>query len=491
MTIQADTACDALLEPTANQPVIGRTFVRLTTIFSLIALFLMMVRVTLHASHRLTNSDTWFHLRLGHEFIGPWSLSDPGTLSMFATDSWLPTQWSTEILAAWFEDWLGLPGVAWLFGALFLAFLIAVFILCRREGDVLTAVLATGVSVIAAGSSLSARPQVVSLVLFAVTVAAWRAAARSAVPPWWLIPLTWLWATAHGLWTVGVLLGMVTCLGMVLDRKVGVSDALKFFATPTLSLVAACMTPLGPRILTTQFSVGERAALIGEWGPTSFRSLPAFVTAVMVAVVVILWSRCDRVSWTPLLQLLLAGGWILLASRMVPFGAILVAPIFVAAVSDLLPRRVEPVSSRRGERRAVGAGTLVCLVGLALAVPQTASTPGGVPQQFASRLEALPMGASVLVEDSTGAWIEYAFPGLSPSIDGMFDAYPVGYMHEYADFLDLKPGWTEFVRRSDADVAVLRVESPVATAVEGQLGWNVVQRDAEWVYLVAPSKART
>ncbi len=97
----------------------------------------------------------------------------------------------------------------------------------------------TGITVIAAGASLSARPQVVSLILFTVTVAAWERSSRTGVPPWWLIPLTWVWATAHGLWTAGVLVGFVIWLGLVLDRRHEVRTSVRFLAVPVLSVLAA------------------------------------------------------------------------------------------------------------------------------------------------------------------------------------------------------------------------------------------------------------
>lgn len=485
MTVQTDPALATHADP-APDPSSDRLVGRLTTFASLATVLLIMARVTKHAADPLDNSDTWFHLRLGQDFLGGWSLWHPGQLSKFATTPWVPTQWSTEMLTAKMDDWFGLPGVAWLFGALFLVFIVTLFLLCQREGDVLPAAVATGVTVIAAGASLSARPQVVSLILFTLTVAAWHRAARTGIPPWWLIPLTWVWATAHGMWTAGVLAGLVTWLGLALDRRHDARTSVRFLAVPVLSVLAACVTPLGPRLLVSQVAVGERTSLITEWGPTSFRTLTAFLVAAMVGVVVIRWSRRSEVAWTPLLQLVLAGGWILLVSRMVPFGAILAAPLFVVAVTEILPRRTQAASQGRAARRVVWGGALLCLVALTVAVPHTAAEPGGVPSAFTSRLQQLPDGASVLVEDGTGAWIEYEFPALNPVIDGMLDAYPVDHIQAFADFRNLEPGWTDFVDESDADVAVLEKGSALTAAMQAQLGWKVVQKDRDWVYLEAP-----
>ena len=110
------------------------------------------------ASLPLSNPDTWFHLSIGRALTGSWSLRDPGALSSFATADWVPTQWSVQMLAALVEDWFGLPGVAWLFGAFELAFVATLYLVCRQQADSLTsAVVTAAVSSGRAPRSLLAR----------------------------------------------------------------------------------------------------------------------------------------------------------------------------------------------------------------------------------------------------------------------------------------------------------------------------------------------
>jgi hypothetical protein len=202
---------------------------------------------------------------------------------------------------------------------------------------------------------------------------------------------------------------------------------------------------------------------------------------------VLRWARRGSVGWTCLFQLMLAGGWVLLVSRMVPYGAILAAPLFVAAVTEVVPDRTRSAAlGARTERLVVLGGALLCLVGLTLAVPHTADRPGGVPTKFSTRLAQLPTGSAVVVEDGAGAWMEYAFPGLNPTIDGMLDAYPVGYIRKFSNLTTVGQGWTDFVDDSGARVAVVLKDSPLEEGMTAQLHWRVVQKDREWVYLMAP-----
>ena len=455
---------------------------------ALATLILVMARVTLHAGQPLDNGDTWFHLRIGHLLWGPWSLSHPGRLTDAASSPWLPTQWSTEMVAAKAEDWFGLPGVAILFGALFLAFIVVVYVVCRRRASTLPSVVATCLAVIGSAPALSARPQVISLTLLVVVVGCWLTAWETRRAPWVIVPVTWVWATAHGLWSAGVIVSVVCVVGLVLDRRVDRAQALRMAAVPALSVVAACLTPLGPRLLATQLAVGERTHLIGEWQATSFRTVPAFVVGVMVALVVVGWARKGgtQIPWTHVLLVLVACGWAALVTRMVSSGAVVLAPVLALGLQQLLEDQTPLVRAPRWEKLVVGGGALGCLLLLALVAPHTAKEPGGVPEAFSSRLSSLPAGSHVLVEDATGAWIEWRFPELQPSLDGMLDAYPVQYISDFSDFRDVEPGWQHFVADSHARDAVLLKGSAITAALQDQLHWRVVQRDDAWIYLVAP-----
>jgi hypothetical protein len=448
-----------------------------------LALVLLMIVVLAGAALRLVNRDTWFHLTLGEHFRTDWSLSHPGALTPFATSSWVPTQWSTEVVASRFEHLWGLPGVAWFFGALYLVLVLVLYAGARRVAGPVAATVATVAAVLGAAPAISSRPQVVSLVLLAVTLSAWIRTAVDLRPRWWLVPLTWLWATAHGMWSLGVLVGVVCCVGLVADRRVDLRRTALLLGVPLASVTAAALTPVGPRLLTSQLAVSDRTSLIAEWAPTRFDGGPALVVAAMAAVVIVLWARRGRVDWTPLLLLLLAVGWTISVSRLVACGAVVLAPL----LAEALERGREPSSpAPRLERGFVGAGAVGYLVALGLLVPHTAAFAGDVPDGLTSRLQALPQGSTVLAADDLGAWIEWRTPSVHPVIDGMLDAYPVGWIRRYKAFEAVEPGWQRFVRDTGARVAILPDDSAARAAMQDQLGWRVVDRDAGYVYLVAP-----
>src|SRR3954467_225420 len=81
----------------------------------------------------IRDPDDWWHLRLGNDLIEQRSLAAPGHWSSFATVSWVPTEPLPEVVAAYVERWLGLPGLAVLFWLAALAVVVAVHAANRRE----------------------------------------------------------------------------------------------------------------------------------------------------------------------------------------------------------------------------------------------------------------------------------------------------------------------------------------------------------------------
>ena len=136
--------------------------------------------LTNHAKDPLSNTDTYFHLRFGHEFLtGNWSLTNPGSVTTFGTHDWVPTQWLPQIVMAQVEDWFGLAGVAWLSGLIYISLAVTLWSIARRHASPLVAAPVTVVAILAAADGMSMRPQVLSYLLIAVTTEAWLLRART------------------------------------------------------------------------------------------------------------------------------------------------------------------------------------------------------------------------------------------------------------------------------------------------------------------------
>lgn len=231
---------------------------------------------------------------MGDHFRTDWSLADAGGLTPFASDPWVATRWSTEVLASRVEQHFGLPAVARLFGAAYLALVLTAYVACRSRVWELVAAVVTALVAFAAAPGISARPEVVSFILLAVTGSAW----------------LWTWDDGRLQWVAGP-------HGLGLGHR---------------------PTDCGRRASCSAWS------RVSSWSALR-RTVPALVAAAMIGWLALLWARGGaRAPWTRLLLFALAAGWALLVTRMVALGAVVLAPMLAQALEARYAR-----SSRRPE----------------------------------------------------------------------------------------------------------------------------------------------
>ena len=302
---------------------------------------------------------------------------------------------------------------------------------------------------------------------------------------WWLVPLSWLWAATHGMWFLGVAIGVVTVIGMALDQRLDRMALVRLTSIPLFSVIAAGLTPVGPKLLLAPFATSKMTGFVTEWRPPDFTALVPAIAALSIAVVVISWSRGVRQSWTELLLLGMAAAWILMYSRTVAVGAVLAAPLLAGVVQSWLPsdRRIAP----KGEWFVILAATPACLLLLALVASHNNIGSTYAPWEFDKTLSELDPGTVVLNSYEVGGWLEWQHQQLHPVVDGMTDAYTVEHISAYVSASSLEPGWDEFVEKTGATHALLETDGALALALQEIAGWQSLKTGEEYVLLRSPS----
>jgi hypothetical protein len=433
----------------------------------------------------LTNDDTFFHLRFGHEFLNGWSPTSPGSVTTLATRDWVPTQWASQIIMSGTEDLFGMAGIAWLSGFLFASYVVVLYGASRGFASPLTSVLVTGIAFEASAQGLSARPQIISYVLVVVTTAAWLRTARERRLRWWLVPLTWAWAMLHGMWPIGILIGLAAVAGIALDHRPSRSWLLKAIAVPVLSGVAAGLTPVGPRLYVEILSVSSRSKYFAEWGPTDFVSLFPMIAAALLAVVIVVRLRQGPSPWVEILMLLLAGGWAIYSARTVPVAAAMLAPLAASALQSLQAPTEKP--SRR-ERRLVAAGFVGALAVLAALVPSLTQVGPSHPEWEEQTLTDLPAGTTLLNDWQWGGYLMWKYPQLNLVMHGYGDTFTTDELDRNVTLIQLEPKWDHELLAIGADLALLDPDTPLAYALVHSEGWTVVHSSDEVELLQSPQR---
>ena len=434
----------------------------------------------------VSDPSPWLHLRVGQYLLDGGRFGVPDPWAPYPIHPYVLTEWLPSIVAQLLYAVAGLPALAWLRCLSMLLLLTATLWSTRRVSGPVVSLLAAFASVLAAGQGMTERPQAVSFVLLAITLGAWWRTAEDLKPRWWLIPLTWLWASSHGLWIVGLGLGVVIVASLAIDGRLDRRQAGRLLAIPALGLVVAAMTPVGPRLLLTPLTIGANGRdFVGEWQPTSIRDPYAMLTLVMLAIVLLSWIRSRAVP--PWWQVALAGLSLvstLAMSRTIAVGAVLAAPLLANALQDYVGTPV------RAATRRAGLGWLALVLAAAvIAIPMSraiAGTPVGVPEGLRPQLSAIPAGTVILAEDDKTGWLLWAEPQLAPAIDIRTEIYSHSHLAAYVRTMAVEPGWQNFIRQTRSRYALVANRSPIATALSERLGWHALGTDSGYVLLAAP-----
>ncbi len=434
----------------------------------------------------LDNMDTYFHLRFGSEFSnGHWSLWHPGSVTPYATSSWVPTQWLPEVVMARVEGAFGLAGVAWLSGLQQVALVVTLYLVTRTWASPTLVAFLLVPTLIAASIGLSMRPQVLSYLLVVVTLGAWLRTWDDRRLRWWLVPVTWLWVMLHGMWPIGIALGVLGVIGLALDRRMDRRGLGLALLIPVGSAAAAALTPLGPSAYRGVLGVGARAQFFAEWNPPSYPSMPTWlVLAAMLAVTVVLLVRGPVPPWTDVVFILVAAGCAVWSLRTVPVAAVMLMPLVARAARPLL--RTQPAPRQRLELYGVVGSALAALVVLAVIVPHTSDAPEPQPAWVDSALSGLPVHEPVISDWAYAGYLMWKYPDLDLVMHGYGDTFTVSELQRNEDILTVAPGWDRQLRSTHAEVAVLPPSYRLAYELEHHEGWRVAHRSPDLEMLVAP-----
>ena len=428
-------------------------------------------------------ADGYFHLRMGHELLGGWSIANPGHLSPYGTADWLPTQWLAQMAMAAVEDRAGLAGVMWLAGFLVLVLALAVFLSCRITTAPLPAAFATILACSAASPGFSARPQVLSYLFVIVVTAGWLATVRDGQPRWWLVLVGWVWVPLHGMWPLSIMIAAAVIAGLALERRHSLRQLGVLALIPLLSAAVALATPLGGGVYSALFAVGSRAEYFAEWGATDFTEPYAIALLAMFAVVLVVAVKRRTLSWPDLLLVGLAGALAVTSTRMTTVAALMLAPLVAAAFQEFVPRA--PRLELR-ESLALGAILVLCAAVL-VPVVQSRADDTVAPAWLDERLDALPEGTRVLNDWNTGAYFLWRHPQLALVMHGYGDVFTGAELDRNVSILRVRPGWDDEVAELEADVALVDPNTALGYAMTNDLGWTEIEADENFALLSPPT----
>jgi len=433
----------------------------------------------------LGDNSLFIHLRTGLDLVetGRVPRVDPYSFTAVG-EPWVVQSWLVSLLYGAAEAAGGFPLVRLLHGVLYgsVGWLLAR--LARTGAPARTALaslLVVGVGVV----YWSPRPLVVGILGLALTVTV-----VERRRPWWLlIPIVWVWTNSHGSFVLGLGWLVLVAAGEWLDggRRRSLPAVAPWIGGFALGLVAACINPLGPRLLVFPLTVvGRREAFahVVEWRSPSFQSATGLFTLACLIGIVVVLAR-SRPPWRdvlPVAAFLLAG---LAAQRNLPMAAVVGAPVLGRAFGGA----GDPPRGSAGGREApvlhlalAGALAALAAVFVAVAARQPAFDFDGYPVA-ASRLLDRPARLAT-TDVAAGYLVLHQGADANVLIDDRVDLYPVRLTKDYLVLLEGRPGALDVLDRYGVDSVLWEDDRALHAQLAASERWRRVGTRDGWAVWV-------
>lgn len=435
-------------------------------------------------------ADLWWLLRAGRDIWRTGHVPLADHYSYTADGRYWPNhEWLWEAVAYALHHVGGMPLLAAWTGAVVAGTAWVMRHNSRAEGYVVPLVLGLALPLMSVVWTI--RPQVTSMLLFAVTM---RLVARERYL--WIPPLFLLWANLHAqVGMGGVLLAAVLVVALVDLGRSATATARKrtlLLASSTVAgAVATLATPLGPKLWGYVLDARGRAAQdgIAEWTATFHSATGAAILFPVLLVTVVLGvrRRGRLATWServPAIAALATAPLAILAVRNIPFFLVAAVPLLMTLLEF---RTTQPVGTVRRWRAALCAFVLATAAVTALVwVVQPAKLAWRpVPSGMATALRACPGPLYNRYDD--GAALLWFVPDVKVFSDNRFDPYPSSVIDAS---MVLAPGdYRRTFDRFGIRCALLHRRSALAAAVLRD-GWTPTYDDGTSVVLVPPATPR-
>jgi len=459
--------------------------------------------------HEIVDPDYWWHLRTGQQILQRGSLPHTDIYSFTsAGKTWIAHEWLSEVVMYSIYRIADHAGLILMFA---LVVAIAFGIAYRRcQGKPFVAGFAVLLGGLASMPTLGARPQMFTVLFTSIFLAALGNYQHGggARKLWWLVPAMLLWANLHGGFVVGLLLIVLTCVGLALDEHSHGANAgvILRVLRPLLYVLCACtavvtINPNGIRLYAHPFATIRSSAsnlYITEWASPDFHKLAFQALAVLMLCtsgILALSPKRSRVS--DLLLLLVTGYAALRSGRHIPLFALVAIPVLSEHALEWLASHRKSAWLNQAERPVASAKTVLNTALLMLLVVGFAFRIGkALTDQQAHESERWPLAAVQFMQshalppelynnyDWGGYLIWKLYPQYRVSIDGRADVHGDALVAESIEAYKGIGGWEGFLTRHSIRTVLVGPDAPLASLLQERCDWDKVYTDTHAVIFV-------
>jgi tetratricopeptide (TPR) repeat protein len=440
------------------------------------------------ALEKVSESDMFWRLKTGEWILSHGAIPRTDPFSTTANGKpWLDREWLFQAAIYSVYTWGGFNAVVVAKAAIVFLTGLVLFLACRRNGaGSPLAALVVMATFVAARERLEVRPDVVMLLLAAVTVSLLEAARRG--KPMWLLGLPLvqlLWVNVHPSFPLGLALVGIYGLvhGIEFSHRKQWRCVLLIAATFLLACAACLVNPFGIELVRhamEQVRSSSSSGMIGEWQPTRLLlltepnwALTTFWWLFWVNPGVLIALLAIKRREFPWAHALVVAGMSVLALRASQFTAlyaIVTAPILAHGLAVIRARLAGKEHSDWGEAAArVPAGMAAAFLIFVVvtgrwAVAENRLPKFGVgvdesvvPMRALSMMAKLPVGLNVFNTFLSGGPLLWkVYPQWRPFCDGRANLYGGDFADRYRRAMSDPTDWEAWMREQSVSVAYIQ-----------------------------------
>lgn len=472
------------------------------------------------------DSDLFWHLRAGEETVRAGS---PLLVDLFShTRSgtpWINHSWLSQVgLYLLYE----MGGYLALSVAVVCGAVVSMALMWRQcQGPVILRAAATILGSVVASVVWVPRPQLVSLVLFALVsyllyLYKWQGRDRL-----WLLPVIFLlWSNLHGGYPLGFMLIVALLAGEGLNHLLGYQESRvlpwknlgSLCLWAGLSAVLLLVNPNGLDVWRIPFqtvNVGALQQFIDEWASPDFHQpLQQAFLWLLFAVFAAVALAGKGMDATDLVMVIGFGYLALVARRNFGPFALAAVPIltrYATCAIENWQRRVswpawanrlwcggveddvENIAANRLKKAVnlmIFALLALVAVGKLYVVSHPALVEGFIAQQYPVRavdwLSKNQIPGSLLNEYNWGGYLQWSLRGWPVFVDGRTDLFGDEIIGEWVTVVQAQEGWEKILAERQIDVILLEPGRPIVEHLQAK-GWQLSYQDEQAVIYASPN----
>jgi len=417
----------------------------------------------------------------------------------------IPHEWLSQVIFSGFFDFLGLGGVVFLTALIVtIVWAIIYYDALRRSDSLITALMFTGLGVSASLIHILPRPHLFSYIFTVLWILVLEQIQKDKAHRWWLLPVLMIvWVNLHGMFVLGIVIWLIYLVGDLFENPSKswlTSPGTKAMLTGGgLSIIATFLSPTGVGIWEAIASLGGNSYIksrIPEYQSANFQIPETWPFILILLFAIVSFSRStNKTPWRHVFLVTAFAGVALYSSRMLPFFAIVAVPITAQAFSgwlkeDFPKNRIWTIeknlnTTNHSSNGLIWVFTVILAVALLfkLNIPIDVTSKGNAfsPQFFpvdaVTWLEANPQSGQMFNEFDWGGYILFKlWPQYEIFMDGHTHIYGEKLTREYEQVITLSDNWESILGKYQVTWAIVRVQSPVARALESE-GWKSLYQD--------------